>query len=710
MNSPRRTACPPRAIIGRRAGGHFNPGLPSASVPREDFADLPQTSAASPSFGLRLLCGSWLGPYRAVALVAIATVAVFTVLRMVLLLAFADHGAFSGPTLARVFWVGFRFDVLVAFCFVLWQAVHVTVVPPRRLFGVVSRGWLEFEWLFGCLFLPMICLVEWMFFVDFDSRLNYIAFEYLVYPREVCCNIWQSYSVIPLLGGVVAVGGSTYFCVRRPLAHQMQDTMTAGRRYSVLAGLLAATGGLWYTTDMESRNVSDDRVAVECAGNGLYSFTYYAWTCRFDYDQSYLTLDEETATERLRAHVVGPHDQPVPGSINPVDRIVASGQPQRPWNVVLILEESFGSDFVGVLGDDRGLTPQFDRLSQSGLLFDNWYATGNRTARALEAVLTSMPPLPVESILKRDHSQHVYTLAHVLEQRGYNRLFMTGGRGLFDGVRSFMTNNGFDQFIEQSDFVDPEFTNAWGVSDEDLFGRSLVECDRLHTAGRPFFATLLTVSNHRPYTYPDGRIPETGHSRENAVKYADWALGSFFRKARSHAFFANTLFVVMGDHGARVSGSQLFPMNSYRVPMLMLSPDSAQQGRRCSALACSLDTASTILGQLGGRYRSVFFGHDALNTDAAYGRAIMQHNHDVAVLDANNHMVVLGFNRSVRGHTLDRNSFELKHAQRPDPDLLLTTAALFQSAFHLYYSDRWYPQGNGRSNNTARRGVKDDSK
>lgn len=194
----------------------------------------------------------------------------------------------------------------------------------------------------------------------------------------------------------------------------------------------------------------------------------------------------------------------------------------------------------------------------------------------------SLPPIPTESILKRDRSRHVYTLAHVLEKRGYNRLFMTAGRGIFDGVRSFMTANGFNRFVEQKDFVKPAFVNAWGVSDEDLFNKALTELDTLHDEGKPFLACLLTVSNHRPFTYPDGRIdrPSSELQRDNAVKYADWSIGQFFDKVGEHAWKKNTLFVVMGDHGARVYGSQLFPMKSYRVPVLMLRPDDADRGMR----------------------------------------------------------------------------------------------------------------------------------
>ena len=104
---------------------------------------------------------------------------------------------------------------------------------------------------------------------------------------------------------------------------------------------------------------------------------------------------------------------------------------------------------------------------------------------------------------------------------------------VFDSMRSYAVRNGYDRFIEQKHFENPIFTTIWGVCDEDLFNRTLQECAELSKAGRPFFATALTVSNHKPYMYPKGRIPEDpeARSRDHAVKYSDYALGAFFRAA-----------------------------------------------------------------------------------------------------------------------------------------------------------------------------------
>jgi phosphoglycerol transferase MdoB-like AlkP superfamily enzyme len=131
-------------------------------------------------------------------------------------------------------------------------------------------------------------------------------------------------------------------------------------------------------------------------------------------------------------------------------------------------------------------------------------------------------------------------------------------------MRSYAVRNGYDRFIEQKHFTKPTFTTGWGVCDEDLFERARIEFRELAKTGQPFFATILSVSNHKPYTYPTGRIPEdpAKKRRPHAVRYADYALGKFFREAKQEPFWTNTIFAVVADHGARVYGQQSIPINS----------------------------------------------------------------------------------------------------------------------------------------------------
>lgn len=201
---------------------------------------------------------------------------------------------------------------------------------------------------------------------------------------------------------------------------------------------------------------------------------------------------------------------------------------------------------------------------------------------------------------------------------------------------------------------------------------------------------MLSVTNHQPFTYPDGRIQELSedHSRTNAVKFADYALGKFFDEARTHAFFSETIFLVMGDHGARVYCSQRFPLKSYCVPVWMMLPDGEAAGTRNATMSCSLDIAPTLLGQLGGSYRTLMFGRDATHATAEEGRALMQHNHDLALLRQDGRMTVLSLNEEPAGYHVDFHSFEVE-SQPADSGEVEKVVGLFQAANDLYYADRY---------------------
>jgi phosphoglycerol transferase MdoB-like AlkP superfamily enzyme len=359
----------------------------------------------------------------------------------------------------------------------------------------------------------------------------------------------------------------------------------------------------------------------------------------------------------------------------------------------VILVESFGSEFWGSLGrPGPSLTPRMDALAKEGTLFTHVYACGNRTVRGMEGVLASFPPLPGDSIVKRDRSENVATLARTLGGQGYGTVFLYGGRGTFDGLRSFMLPNGYERFIEQKDFEHPVFTTIWGVSDEDLVRRAVTEFDALAGQPKPFLGTLLTVSNHKPFTYPDGRIPEASaaHARYNAVKYTDYALGLFFDLAKTKPWYKDTLFAVVADHGARVYGKQTIPIHSYEIPVLIVDPQKPQ-GRRLDMLGSSLDVGPTLLGLLGLSYPSTFFGRDLLRPETQEHWVVMHHNRDVGFLRGKR-MVVMGIQKTIEFYDMDWQKRELTRADAKEPqddELLRDATAVFQVADDLYRNRRY---------------------
>jgi len=613
-------------------------------------------------------------------------------LRFVLLARYGPAGiSFSTDCWALL--VGAYRDFYVGLLLLLPLLTWYLIVPNRwanrpwhrGLFWSVCYVW----WLVEVFLLG----VEFFFFDEFQSRFNTVAVDYVLYPHEVFINIWDSYPVVKVLLACALVAGGWWFVAHKWFGGMWENPVRRTRRFGALAGVIALVALLSPTINFKAATVSPDRTLNEIANNGTIALACAAWTRNLDYAAFYKTMPLAEAYQRTR-RLLTSTNATFTTEGNSIRRQIRGDAARPRLNVVLLLEESFGSEFWGCLGRTNTLTPEMDRLAtEEGFLFTNLYASGNRTVRGMEGVLSSFPPLPGDSIVKRDRSDDVETIARVLHRDGYASVFLYGGRGLFDGMRSFTLSNGYDRFVEQKDFANPTFTTIWGVCDEDTFARAITEFRELSRQGKPFLGTILSVSNHKPYTYPSGRIPEdpNDRQRDHAVKYSDFALGEFFRAAKKESFWTNTIFAVVADHGARVYGSQSIPIYSYEIPLVILGPAVVQEAKRIGTLGGSLDVAPTILGLLGRPYQSLFFGRDLLSEPPATGRAVLNHNRDVGLF-MHDRLVVLGLKQSVQFYAGDPKVAEMKPLSAPTaPDLELEqdAIALYQVADDLYMHRRY---------------------
>jgi len=630
---------------------------------------------------------------RPAIVLATGLLALFTAQRLVLLASFRTPRPWDWP--AGVILAGLRCDL---------AALSWGVLPLLLWLSLVPDAWVRATWHRRAVLAAVATALgfsafglsaEWFFFQEFDSRFNVIAVDYLLYPKEVLTNIWVEYPVVifgvaclAVVAGIAALlapGFEDAWRVTVPSRERGQDLIIG-----LLVCLLLAGTVSWRTTQ-----VSADRAERELAGNGFSGFIEAALHRDLDYAAFYRTIPVGEARIRARRFLSFP-GAPFTDGPESIERAVAGdpGAPRR--NLVVIMVESFGNEFWGAFGNRGvGLTPRMDILAREGLLFTRIYACGDRTQRGLEGAISSFPPLPGESVYRRPAAGPVATLAATLKEDGYATIFLYNGRASFDDMKPFLAHNGIDRFIEEKDYVKPEHVTVWGVSDEDLLNRSLSELKALHAAGRPFFATILTVSNHKPYTYPPGRILERSEdrSRANAVRYTDWALGDFFKKAKREAFWKDTIFMVIADHGARVYGSLEIPIRTYEIPLLVLGPAAVREPRRIDTLGSSLDLPPTALGLINRPYRSVFFGRDLLHSSPRHGRALINHNRYSGLLTGRS-MVVLGLNRTVAYYRYDPATRALAPLAKPgaeEREVERDAIALFQVADDLFLRGAYHP-------------------
>lgn len=551
-------------------------------------------------------------------------------------------------------------------------------------------------------------LAELFFWEEYNSRFNGIAIYYLIFPKEVLGNIRESFDLrlyLPPIGLIVLIIYGLFLW--RPLRIALAAPLFPGeRRRALLLGLGASLLALPFVL-FGPFEPATSRTVNELASNGMHSILHAFATNDSKYDGVYAGIDEAEALPLLRDMVRQDNTTNLAAaSARSILRHVDNGAaPAKKLNVVLILEESFGSVYFEDVFDPkqqnyhRTISPNLHRLAEEGLLFTNIYATGDRTVRALEAVFTSFPPIPGISTARRAGSEGMNSLPFLLEKFGYRSAFLYGGPTSFDNMGHFWQSIGFQQVLGERDIADRSFKTIWGVADEYMFKEALSRIDAMAATPGPFFFACLTVTNHRPFMYPEGRVAQkpAPNQRDHAAAYADWALGQFIDAARQKPWFDDTIFVVIGDHGPKVWGAAQIPVQAFRVPLLFLAPKHIQAARN-PALGSSMDLGPTLLGLLGLSYDSPFFGIDLRRAaQDGHGRIAMAHNFDVAVGDGHN-AVILTPKGDLRGYAMRTGPYQLE--QRPEadiPDLIRRQAvAQTQTAHRMFYARQYHELSAGR--------------
>ena len=526
-----------------------------------------------------------------------------------------------------VFATGLLFDIAAMVYFLLPFALYLFLMPQRWF----ARRWNRWFFL-GVVGIQLTLLVfssfaEYFFWDEFGSRFNFIAVDYLIYTTEVLGNIWQSYNmpmILLLLAGTV---GLLLWGLKRSgvLAASLEsNTPLSVRLRQMVAYMVVVVLFTVFLSHDTKPAFGGNAFSAELAGNGIYSFFAAFRHNQLDYNQFYRTM-EETKADRIVRNYLQACDEGSFLSQQPLDirRTIHPEGPEHLWNVIFILQESFSARFTGVLGDpgSTSLTPCFDALSEKGLLLERCFASGTRTVRGIEAVMLSAPPTPGQSIVKRNNIDDLPTMGQVFREHGYRNTFIYGGVGIFDNMNAFFSSNGYDIVDRLSPHdTPPRFSNIWGVCDQDLYDWALKEADAAHAEGKPFHQFILTTSNHRPYTFPEGAVDAPQKHRSSAVRYMDFAMGEFITQAQSRPWFANTLFVVVADHCHSTSGREWLPMNKYHIPALFYAPGLVEAGR-VKEVCSQIDMAPTIFGLLNWQYVSEFFGRDVRKKYNDAGRA-----------------------------------------------------------------------------------------
>lgn len=203
------------------------------------------------------------------------------------------------------------------------------------------------------------------------------------------------------------------------------------------------------------------------------------------------------------------------------------------------------------------------------------------------------------------------------------------------------------------------------MSDEDLFDKAHQRFTQLHRNGQPFFSLVFSSSNHDPFEFPDGKIDlyeQPKQTRNNAAKYADYALGHFFKLAKQADYWKDTIFLIIADHDSRVYGDVLVPIKHFHIPALILGADIIP--RRDPRLVSQIDMPTTLLSLIGVDSNNPMLGYD-LTKSADPNRALMQFDKTLAYM-RNDQVAVLQQGKPIQEFRYDYSSGKLIKASIPD--------------------------------------------
>ncbi|WP_404420763.1 LTA synthase family protein [Nibricoccus sp. IMCC34717] len=638
------------------------------------------------SFWQRLLMQRFGGLLLLVSLMAIVALAT----RVALVVKGAGDVVFD-ISLVGAFLTGFVFDLGASLLFAIPLALALWVAPRWSFTNRVLRaGWHAFFFVALCL-MVFGAVAEWLFWDEFQVRFNFIAVDYLVYTHEVIDNIQQSYPMPLIFAGIAAVAGFGYLQIRSQgwITIWLDSAAKDGPRWKGGLGWTLAIVLAGFVLNEQQVPKFANNYNRELAKNGLWSLFAAFRANQLEYTHFYPLLPGSEAGKRMRTLLAHDGSTFVSTDVHDLRRQVPApraGEPELRPNIIQITVESLSAEFLGCFGSKEGLTPNLDALASKALLFTNFYATGNRTDRGMEALTLAVPPTPGRSLVKRPENANLFTLGSVLRTRGYATAFVYGGFGYFDNMNAFFGGNGY-KVVDRLRVGDGDitFANAWGACDEDLFRWAMREADAEFAAGRPFHQFVMTTSNHRPFTFPDGRIdlPSKTSGRQGGVKYTDYAIGRFLELAAQKPWFKNTIFVIVADHCASSAGKTEVPVHRYHIPLFIYAPGGQIAPGKVDALASQVDFAPTLLGLLNWSYESRFFGWNVLAPGASgHGRALMG-NYQKLGLFHDNRMQVL---KPVRQSAIyDYDPATTQMAERAaDPAMLEEAIAYYQTASYAY--------------------------
>ncbi len=510
----------------------------------------------------------------------------------------------------------------------LSMTAYVLLVPTIILLGMCFFKWKGFTrflsgyTLFALFIFSLAIVADMKLYGYWGAKLDRQALVFLETPTEAMASL-KIGELLYLIGlWLVMFGLFSYSFLT--LVRQSSRNLRTGELRSLvgfvpvgLALFLALRGGITLRPLQLGiplkigavyfhKNIFANHSAINVPWNVMYTLTH-----RKQLNMGYSFFPKEKASRT--------YEQLIPRNSGGFPKVLKTEKP----NVIFIVLESFTAKAIEVLGGEEDVTPNLNKLAKEGMLFRNFYASGDRSDRGMVALFSGYPVMPLASVIRYPSKvQKLPNLFREFSNRNYQTAFYYGGDINFANFQSYFLMGGADKIVEKNDFPLEQHTSKWGVADDDVLQRFQQDLGQVK---QPFFYSLFTLSSHEPFYIPiaphfEGNEIDTKF--KNSVYYTDQCIGHFIAEAKQQPWWDNTLIVMVADHGVRlINKTPVYSPEKYHIPMLWLGGALAVKDTVVDRYASQVDLASTLMSQLGWEDSSFVYSKnilDASNPDFSF--------------------------------------------------------------------------------------------
>lgn len=473
--------------------------------------------------------------------------------------------------------------------------------------------WLKYYVKLCVLIVALLTIIDLNIYREWGTKLNYRAFAYFFEsPKEAIASSASSPIALSLFIGIALVLAGFYLSkkiIRYPASSHSASVYFKLLLSFLMMGItfLFIRGGLQVAVMNPSMAYfSNKPILNHAALNTEWNLIKNILSNSEVADNPYLYLSAAEAKKLVDSRYLANADTAV--------RVLTTERP----NIVILMLESYSADLIESLGGDKGVAPNFEKLIKEGVLFDAVYAAGDRTDKGIIAILSAFPAQAIRSVMKENARQEkIPSLSQVFKKEKYHTSFFYGGESEFMNMKSYILSHEFDYYVDKSSFDKKDMNSKWGAYDEVVLNKQI---DYLNHQEQPFFSALMTLTNHEPFELP-GTPHFAGSDKGNMFRstayYTDSCLNDYFAKARKQAWYKNTLFILVADHGHYLPRQVSEPYHpaKYHIPLLFFGAviEKNSRGKKISKLGNQNDLAATLLARLNLPHQQFKWSKDLLN-------------------------------------------------------------------------------------------------